>query len=251
MLKWLVAVALIFIVSSQAAVARTPVADSERQWVQADVRTILAQRDYQSVAPGKSPWSSALSRARRALAPLWDGLRRLLRWLTPSRSPGASWLYYVVLAASLAALGWGLAVAVRALVRGAAVRSAATDRAMREAALPDAPEDLAPESWAKHARALALRGDHSGAYRAAFTALLLELERLNLLRFARSKTVGEYLREVPRSHAIRPAFAGAARSFETHVYGNRLPGEPDVEAMLAHYDGARQEPEVHVGEATT
>ncbi len=250
MLRLLSALVLLFL-ATQASPAQAQAVDAERQRVQVDVRAILAQRDYQSSAPGKSAWSSALSRVRRALAPLWDGLRRFLRWLAPSHSPGASWLYYVVLAAALAAMCWGLAVAVRALMRGAAARAASAERAKRDAALPDAPEDLAPESWAKHARALAQRGDHAGAYRAAFTALLLALERLRLLRFARSKTVGEYLREVPRGHAVRPAFAGAARAFEAHVYGDRLPGEPEVEAMLAHYDGVLKEPEAGAGEPTT
>ena len=142
-------------------------------------------------------------------------------------------------------------MAFRALMRGAATRAALAERTKQEASLPDAPEDLAPESWAKHARALAQRGDHAGAYRAAFTALLLALERLKLLRFARSKTVGEYLREVPRSHSVRPAFAGAARAFEMHIYGDRRPGEPEVDAMLAHYEQALQETEAPGGEATT
>ena len=148
---------------------------------------------------------------------LWLG-EKLGRWGVPHLSPGVKkvilWLVLIwcilTLIAILAHLGWTIWLLVRA------------PHASPEAELALGSENYDHASfeqlWERSAELA-----RTGAFRAAtgvlLLALLRRLDALKVLRFHKSKTNGEYLREYPSQLVGRREFGQFVAAFERTIYG--------------------------------
>jgi hypothetical protein len=88
--------------------------------------------------------------------------------------------------------------------------------------LPVPEENSASELWRK-AQALAASGRHLEALRLVYLAVLFLLDRRRLLRYERTRTNGEYLRQLRRAEqapaGLTPAFEQLTNLFEQSWYG--------------------------------
>ncbi len=231
---------------AQVAADRSTPASARAARARDQVRDILASPEYGREKPGKSP-------LERLGDVLLSPVKRFFKWLgekleglslpTPSGVLGQILMYafYGVLI-SLAVLL--LAKLVVGLARRGAQRaSAGNKKPAVSSTMIEEPEPAAePDTWIEVARRHAAEGDMRSAYRAAFTAVLVRLDRLGAIRYERQRTNGEYVRAL-RGHpqylaAVRPA----ARDFDARWYGHLPVQQADFERMLATYTHIAGEP---------
>lgn len=85
-------------------------------------------------------------------------------------------------------------------------------------------EDESAADMFSEAERLAGAGDHRGAIRKGYIALLLELGDRKIVRIARHKTNRDYLRDVRKRDELFADMSGLTSNFERSWYGLRLAG---------------------------
>ncbi len=88
-------------------------------------------------------------------------------------------------------------------------------------------EDESAADIFSEAERLARAGDHRGAIRKGYIALLVELGDRNIVRIARHKTNRDYLRDVRKRDELFSDMSGLTSNFERSWYGLRLAGAED------------------------
>jgi hypothetical protein len=166
-------------------------------------------------------------------------IERLIEWLlrhrdpvevpelsAPSVIPLPGPLFFVLLAAAIAAALIGIALATRrARPRSEVPLPTATERI-------EDPRERAPSHWVDDAARLAAEGRYREALRALYLATLVALDRRRLIRFDPTWTNGQYLRQMPESEARR-AFRELTSIFEHTWYGCEPAGEETYRACRA------------------
>lgn len=213
--------------------------------VRAEVQSILSAPEYRQSNPGKSF-------VERLGDILWAPIRRFLTWLRrklggfdfpePSGPLGQilATIVYALLAAGVVYLLGRLIVALIG-ARTAGGRRARGSPSVQSSAIDELDPAVEPDAWVGLARELAERGDLRGAYRAAFTALLVRLDRMGALRFERQRTNGEYLRALRARPALFAAVKPVVRDFDQRWYGGVDVTQKDFMSMLAAYEGLAAE----------
>jgi hypothetical protein len=212
--------------------------------VKARVHAILADKAYRSDADRESAVGALLRRGREVVGRWLDDLRkRFKRTAEPSVSPRtAQWLFWVVVVSLAAALLALLAVVARAAwlaYRGRPER--ASKPRVTAIPSPDDPTEAEPNAWLTLARQCLETGDLRGAYRAAFLALLVGLNGRGAIRWHRSRTNGDYLRDLRSAPDIHRAVRPLALQFDAVWYGHADVGAGDVDrciALAAEYSAA-------------
>ena len=89
----------------------------------------------------------------------------------------------------------------------------------------------------KQAAKLAEQGDYRGAFRAAYLACIAYLDEIRALRFERSRTNWEYLRELRQGGHEKPygELHPLTQSFDRKIYGREICGKDDYESAAAAY----------------
>jgi hypothetical protein len=98
---------------------------------------------------------------------------------------------------------------------------------------PDGYDAATAEQLWQRSTELAQRGAFREAMGVLSLALLRKLESLQVLRFHKSKTNGEYVREYPPQRAGRREFARFVATFERSIYGGRAVPEQTHRTMSA------------------
>lgn len=101
--------------------------------------------------------------------------------------------------------------------------------------------DLDFEELYERARQLLAEGNLTEAVRYLFVAGLMLLQRGGWVRFHRSKTDGDYLRELMGHPHIREALINLTRTFEATAYGSAAATRDQVRAMSAIVEGLTRE----------
>jgi hypothetical protein len=145
----------------------------------------------------------------------------------------------------LGSLGWalfgGLALAVLAGALVLFLRQRDRDepaRAPTTEALPSQqepalePDEQSPADLWRRAEALARRGEYLAAVRQLYLAVLTQLHRADLIRYDRTRTNGEYLRQLRAADgagAVVDPFRRLTRLFEQKWYGERACAADDYD----------------------
>jgi hypothetical protein len=159
----------------------------------------------------------------------------------------------------LGTVGWallgGLALAVFAGALVLYLRQRGTDEAARPLATEALPgphepalqpdEQSAADLW-RRAEALARVGDFLAAVRYLYLAVLTQLHRADLIRYERTRTNGEYLRQLRGAEgaaAVVEPFRRLTRLFEQKWYGDRACAPEDYETChkLARFIASRDD----------
>lgn len=202
--------------------------------IKADLRDILSDPEYHP-SSGKG---SALERIGKWLQEEWDGLKelfgRLFRVGGRAGAGSSQVMYWLV----LFALAAGMVYLVIFVARHYGARLSRRGRALHAALSVDEehPEREDPERWLALARELAAAGDLRRAYRAAFIAVLLRLDRLGAIRYERSRTNGEYLRALRARPPLLAILRPLAGAFDAHWYGAAPVSEQGLRDCLAAYE---------------
>lgn len=223
-----------------ASAAPQPATTSSRapaDYARADAETIRAQVEDICADPSLATHKT-----------LWQWLReKLARWEGPHLSQGLSaflWWAIVIwcvltLLAILAHLVWTIWLLVRPLRSSPAAALRAGVESYENATF----EQL----WERSA-ALARAGAYRDATGLLLLALLRRLDAWKILRFHKSKTNGEYLREYPSRGAGRSQFTQFILAFERSIYGGAEVAGPAYETMstLAQQvlSNASQQPQI-------
>ncbi|MGE3466210.1 MAG: DUF4129 domain-containing protein [Pyrinomonadaceae bacterium] len=93
--------------------------------------------------------------------------------------------------------------------------------------------DVSADDIFSEAESLARLGDHRGAIRKGYIAVLCELGDRNIVRLARHKTNRDYLRDVRKREDLFTDMSGLTGNFERSWYGLRLAGAEDWEDFRA------------------
>lgn len=95
-------------------------------------------------------------------------------------------------------------------------------------------EDESAADIFSEAERLAGAGDHRGAIRKGYVALLVELGDRKIVRIARHKTNRDYLRDVRKRDELFSDMSGLTSNFERSWYGLRLAGAEDWAEFREH-----------------
>ncbi|MCX6027667.1 MAG: DUF4129 domain-containing protein, partial [Chloroflexi bacterium] len=90
----------------------------------------------------------------------------------------------------------------------------------------------------KQAAKLAEAGDYRGAFRAAYLASIAYLDEIRALRFERSRTNWEYMRELRQGGHERPhaALQPLTLDFDRKIYGRETVAKEDYLKATAAYE---------------
>jgi hypothetical protein len=197
--------------------------------VRAEIRRIL---DDPRFALRESLWE-------RAMGVIHEWLASLLRW----GARGAWWaralmwvlLGWCVLAvlAVLAHLVWTIVMVVRGR-RGPAAG------AVRRAGVPTVRE-LTYDQLCRRMAELARAGAFREAVGVMMQALLRRLDDVEIIRLARGKTNGDYVREYPRARGGREAFRRFALAVDHAVYAGGACDLRAFQAVRRRFDEVRQD----------
>jgi hypothetical protein len=165
------------------------------------------------------------------VSPLRDWLNSLLARLPDL--PPMPWLRHLLVIGGLAVLTGVVAYLVTGLM-GSFVAQAEVDEG-RAGAIP-----LTAGQALSRSREMAQAGDYRTAVRLLYLSTLLLLEERDLLRYDRTLTNREYLRQL----AVRPTLAGALRpvvdTFDEVWYGETEPGADEYEAYAEQVERLRE-----------
>lgn len=145
-------------------------------------------------------------------------------------------------------LGWmvlgGLALAVLAVAlvlflrhrdRSEPAPAPATEALPSPAAPTLEPDEQSPADLWRRAEALARKGDFLEGVRYLYLAVLAQLHRADLIRYEKTRTNGEYLRQLRTADgagAVVDPFRRLTRLFEQKWYGERACGADDYDSCL-------------------
>jgi len=157
-------------------------------------------------------------------------MERLARWGAPRMPRGMREFFFwflliwclLTLAAILAHLGWTIWLLLRPQ-RSSPAAKLSEDAAQYETASFE-------QLWERSAE-LARAGSFRAALGILLLALLRQLEARKVLRFHRSKTNGEYVREYPAQLTGRREFVQFVAAFERTIYGGSDVTGPTYDTM--------------------
>jgi hypothetical protein len=166
------------------------------------------------------------------LNPLLERLAELLDFLPDL--PSLPWLGNLLVVAGLALLA-----AIVAYVAAGLLGSFA---AQAEVEVEGAgAEPLTAGQALSRSREMAMAGDYRTAVRLLYLSTLLLLEERNLLRYDRTLTNREYLRQVADNASLVGALRPVVDTFDEVWYGQVEPGAGDYEAYVQQVDRVREE----------
>jgi len=227
-------------IASLEAVSRWPEGRAERRGqAKATLAEILASREFQRRS------QDAFSRWLRAVL---QWLLRLLERLFPALQGGgqaarvAMWLVGFLLFALLVFL---VAYGLNAWLGRLGVRSARPQDAQDGGWVVRPGERLTPEALLAQAERRAGAGEYREALRWLYQAVLLLLDRRQLVEFDEARTNWEYQRALgDQPDPWWPdRFAWATDLFEATWYGGQAAQEPDYRSFLDYYREAAGRPE--------
>ena len=201
--------------------------------VRRELRQILASREY-SASTRKNAlerWTEGVGKA------IVRTLRNLGAWivrhLTIKESSGGG--IAAVVGMWLVALGFLVAVCVvvRRIVRSSRARSSEdADDAAASYEMPTAKRLI------KQAAKLADAGDYKGAFKSAYVASIAYLDETRALRFERSRTNWEYMRELKSGghERLHGELQPLTRDFDRKIYGRESCAEQDYINAAAVYE---------------
>jgi hypothetical protein len=201
--------------------------------IKAELREILSSPQYQAKPPQESVFSRVLRRIGEGLKAFWRWFSGLFGFGSGLGVGGGNLFFWIVLVAVIVGIAYVIAYSVRRadLKRG--------DNGSRKLSISDEPEESAaasPEDWLAAAKRHAVAGDYRRAYRAVFIGLLLRLDRMGAIRFERSRTNGEYLRELRARPSIYSWMSSLAGDFDARWYGKAPVAEDDYHRLLRAFD---------------
>jgi hypothetical protein len=200
--------------------------------VRHEIKQIMASPEYnRSHDPG--PIDRFLARAGKWLRGV---VSRALGWLARHMSLGnlegaglwatlGTWLVVIAFVALLGLVAWRYARRVKG--RGPSDEDAAAGYE-----LPSA------KPLMRQAAKLAEAGDYRGAFRAAYLASIAYLDGIRALRFERSRTNWEYMRELKRGGHEKPhcELHPITLDFDRKIYGRESCGRQDYINAAAVYE---------------
>lgn len=201
-----------------------PVRPSPEQ-LRETAQAILSRPEYQQ---GESQWLERyVHRLLRSLS-VWyrEHLATYVERLHEA-SPVVYWSIVAVFAAAMMALLYHAYLSLRSAF-GTTVR-----RRREDQPLPPGAVQSSPDALLRQADEAAAKGDFTEALRRLYLALIRNLDRHGLLRFDRSRTNYEYLRQVRGHEAVAGPLSALTDHAETIWYGPRQPDRAD-------YDRCRQ-----------
>ncbi len=220
-------IVIMSIVISAAASRAQDAGKADPSVVRRELKDILSQPEYNRVEK-KGFIRIWLDKAARWLKTV---INKIIRFLIPDFGKGAGRLASLI----FAALALGAFLALLALMLRYVSLSGRAPSA----------DDITPESYQipspgpliKKAAALADAGDYRGAYRCAYLACIAYLDEARALRFERSRTNWEYLRELQAGGHLRPyeLLHPLTLDFDRKFYGGGECSGKDYENALAVY----------------
>lgn len=205
--------------------------------LRADLQAILSRPEYKQ---GESQWlEQNLYRLMRSLgvwyrehlAPYFERLHDV--------SPIVYWTIVAVASAALVVLLYHIYLTLRSAF-------GTTGRRRRHAQpLPPETTQTDPDALLKQADEAAARGDFGEALRHLYLALIRNLDRHDLVRFDRSRTNYEYLRQVREHEAVARPLSALTTQAETVWYGDRSPDRADYDLCRQLAMAAWQEEAAH------
>ncbi|MEI6502706.1 MAG: DUF4129 domain-containing protein, partial [Armatimonadota bacterium] len=205
---------------AQSTAARVPVRPSPEQ-LRSDVKAILSRPEYnQGESQWLEQWAYRLIRSlsvwyREHLASYFERLHEV--------SPVAYWAIVGVAAAAMVALLYHIYLTLRSAF-------GTTGRRRRQGApLPLAAIQSDPEVLLQQADAAAAKGDFAEALRRLYLALVRNLDRHDILRFDRSHTNYEYLRQARDHEAVAGPLAALTDRAEAIWYGHQQADRADYD----------------------
>ena len=234
-MRRLAAVGLISILS----VANLPPAfgQSERAArIKSHVREILSSHEFRDARPHTTWLERMGKRTGEAIKSFFEWLERLFRFGRGPRgiTSSSNLLFWILWPALIV----GIAIVIAYALRRFGGRLGFDQRRSHKVAdlldIED-PAEISPDRWLDAARAYASQGDFRRAYRAVFLAVLLRLDHSGVIKFDRSRTNGEYLRESRRRGHIFALLQPFALDFDRRWYGQAPATESDFMASLETY----------------
>jgi hypothetical protein len=212
-----------------------PAASPRAERIRADLRQILSAPEFRVTPAGETP----LQRAGRWLRERWDAFVKWWEGLFSfggQANPGASRFFmWIVLGVLIVGIAYVLAYAVR---RGALARGLKSGRSAGVNSSSEPIEERIddPDGLLAAAKELAVAGQYRRAYRAVFLAILLRMDRLELIRFDRSRTNGEYLRALRSRPDVLNWMRPLTNDFDLRWYGGQPVDEPDYRRAMTVYE---------------
>jgi hypothetical protein len=215
-------------------IAQEPVQSARAARIQNDLRQILSSPEF-SAGPTED---SLIDRAGKWIRSQWTAFTE---WLDRIFSfggrvgPGASqFLMWIVLAALIVGIAYVLAYGLRRM----GMRTSSAGRVPRSSVSTEQLEERIddPDSLLAIAGELAAAGQFKRAYRAIFLAILLRMDRQELIRFDRARTNGEYLRSLRSRPEVLTWMKPLTYDFDVCWYGGKQVEEPDYRRALGLYE---------------
>jgi hypothetical protein len=217
-LRRLLVAALIIVALEAVCVCADPSDNPQR--VRQELKSVLSDPQYNRDYQPHSDWSEAIARAVASLL-------ELLVVKDTSLGEVLSFLMAILIIAAFIGL---VALLLSKFVN-------ASER-LSDSAGVSIPTDL-PQSrpLLREAEMLAARGDYRGALRCAYLACISYLDEIQAIRFERSRTNWEYLRELRATgrEQIHDLLRPLTALFDQKVYGGEECREPDYEMALQVY----------------
>lgn len=145
---------------------------------------------------------------------------------------------WVILGLLLLGIAYLIAYAIRGMAGRMHVRPVKkSERGLPLQALEEEKEITLtePDAWLDAARHYAASGDLRRAYRCAFIAVLIRLDRVGAIRYEPARTNGEYLRSLRRRPDLFTLMKPLAYEFDARWYGTLPIAQADYERCLAVY----------------
>lgn len=210
---------------------------AETAEVRARLGRILADPEF---AP-PAPVNNNLVRAAQWIKDQWEALWRFIgRFFRVPALSGGSGLKWVLFGAVCAAGVWLLVK----LVMEFRFKRRSNKTGLKTQELHDMLDDVAstePDVWLLQADRFARDNDYRRAFRSVFVAILLHLDRMDVIRFERSRTNGDYVRAVRGKGltALMEVLLPLTLEFEVRWYGRRHTTENDYRRCVDQYNRIR------------
>lgn len=198
--------------------------------IRRELRQILASPEYSPVKP--SLFDRWMERASKAVG---NGIKRFLGWIVGHLTFGESGTAGVIATIGAWLVAIGFVVLLWLVIRKLAASGQAQGDAPPGTASCDMPS---AKPLIRQAAKLAETGDYRGAFRAAYLASIAYLDEIRALRFERSRTNWEYLRELQQGGHERPhgELRPLTADFDRKIYGRETCGREDYLKAAAVYD---------------
>jgi hypothetical protein len=235
--RWPALVLLLVLLTGARSLAQAPAAAPESPRaarIKSDLQEILRTGGFEREQTG----DSILVRAGIWISNQWN---RFTAWLRHIFSFGGRFgagsspiLPYILVVALILLIAYAIAYAVRRYRPGS--RSGRAKLSVDVVVEPEESAAAEPDAWIAAAKRHAAAGDFRKAYRAAFIAILIRLDRRGAIRFERSKTNGDYVRALRGTPDLLAFLRPLANDFDARWYGHVEATEQDFQAMLDKYE---------------